>query len=87
MYIYIYIHTYIYIYCYGLQSLKVKVKGLKKPCSFKAIRPLHDISLTNMICCMALKGGVGGEAYIAQWACNSIAIGYALQEGGGAITG
>jgi len=32
---------------------------------------------------MAYKGGVGGGAYIAQWSCNSIAIGKALQVEGG----
>jgi len=33
---------------------------------------------------MALEGGgVGGGAYIAQWLCNSIAIGQALHVGKG----
>jgi len=44
---------------------------------------LHDIAITNMVCCLAYKRGVGGRAYIAQWSCNSIAIGSALQVGGG----
>jgi len=30
-----------------------------------------------------IKGVVGGWPYIAQWACNSIAIGQALHVGGG----
>jgi len=29
------------------------------------------------------KGGSVGGAYIAQWSCNSIAIGHAMQVGGG----
>jgi len=37
--------------------------------------PLHDIAMTNIVWCVVYTGGVGGEAYIAQWVCNSIAIG------------
>ena len=36
---------------------------------------LHDIAITNIVWCIAYKGGVGGGVYIAQWWCNSIAIG------------
>jgi len=32
---------------------------------------------------MAYKKRVGGGAYIAQWSCNSTAIGWALRVGGG----
>jgi len=36
----------------------------------------HDIVITNIVWCMAYKGGAGGGGgYIAQWACKSIAIG------------
>jgi len=35
---------------------------------------------------MAYKGGVGGGAYVAQWSCMSIAIGWAAGARGG-ITG
>jgi len=45
--------------------------------------PLHDIAITNISWCMAQKGAVGKRAYIAQWSCNSIAIGKALQVEGG----
>jgi len=38
--------------------------------------PLHDIAITNIVWCMAYNRGVGGVGgYIAQWSCNSIAIG------------
>jgi len=37
--------------------------------------PLHDIAITNIVWCMAYKGSVGGGAYLAQWARDSIAIG------------
>jgi len=36
---------------------------------------LHDIAIANIVWCKAYKRGVGGGAYIAKWACNSIAIG------------
>ena len=42
----------------------------------------HNIAITNIVWCMAKTRGVGGGAYIAQWPCTSIAIGYALQVGG-----
>jgi len=47
--------------------------------------PVHNIAITNSVWCMAYKGGGGGGGggYIAQKACNSIALGYALQERGG----
>jgi len=45
--------------------------------------PLHDVTITTVVWCMAYKRGVGAGAYIAKWACNSIAIGLALQVGGG----
>jgi len=32
---------------------------------------------------MAQVGGVGGKAYIAQWPCMRIEIGWALQVAGG----
>jgi len=44
--------------------------------------PLHDIAITNSVWCTAYTRGVGGGAYIAQWPCISIAIGYVLQVGG-----
>ena len=37
--------------------------------------PLHDIAITNIVWFTAYKRGVGKRAYIAQWPCNSIAIG------------
>ena len=38
--------------------------------------PLHDITITNSIWCMAYtEEVVGGGAYIAQWPCSNIAIG------------
>jgi len=37
--------------------------------------PLHDIAIINIVGCMAYKGRVGSGAFIAQWACDSIAIG------------
>jgi len=37
--------------------------------------PLHDIAIANIVWCMAYKRRVGGGAYIAKWARNSIAIG------------
>ena len=40
--------------------------------------PLHDIAITYIVWCMAQTGRVGDGAYIAQWSCNSITIGYAL---------
>jgi len=43
---------------------------------------LHDIAIANIVWCMAFKGGVGGGACIARWACNSIAIRYACRWGG-----
>jgi len=45
--------------------------------------PLHDIAIANIVGCIAYTRWVGGGAYIAKWACNSIAIGYGLQVGGG----
>jgi len=45
--------------------------------------PLHDIAITNIVWFAAYKRGVGKRAYIAQWSCNSIAIGWALQVGWG----
>jgi len=51
-------------------------------CSADARWPLHDIAIANIVWCMAFKGGVGGGACIAQWSCNSIELGYALQVGG-----
>ena len=45
--------------------------------------PLHDIAIANSAWCMTFKGGVGGGTCIGQWSCNCVAIGYALQVGGG----
>jgi len=33
------------------------------------------IAITNIVWCIAYNRGVGGKAYIAQWSCNSIAVG------------
>ena len=49
----------------------------------RSSQPLHDIAITNIVWCMAYKKDVGRRAYIAQWSCNSIAIGQALQVRGG----
>ena len=45
--------------------------------------PLHDIAISNIVWCMAFKGRVGGRACIAQWLCNSIAIGHGFASGVG----
>ena len=54
---------------------------------FKRFPPLglHTIlpSPIDSVWYMAYTGGVGWGAYIAQKSCNSIAIGQALQVGGG----
>jgi len=50
--------------------------------SITAPWPLHDIAIINVVWCMAYKGRVGDGAYVAQWACDSIAIGSVLQVGG-----
>jgi len=59
----------------------------EKPCGARGGEgggwALHDIAITNTIWCTAYKRGVGKRAYIAQWSCNSIAIGLALQVGRG----
>jgi len=47
------------------------------------IWPLRDIAITTIVWFTAYKRGVGKRAYIAQWACSSIAIGSALQVGWG----
>jgi len=59
-----------------ISLLADKQKG-GEPCRHRAqIWPLHDIAITNAVWCMAHKvGGSLGGAYIAQWACNSIAKG------------
>jgi len=44
--------------------------------------PLHDIAITNIVWCMAYTRGSGGESYIAQYACNSIATVWGLEVGG-----
>jgi len=46
-------------------------------------RSLHDIAITNIVWWMAFQREVGGWSYIAQQSCNSIAIVYAMQVGGG----
>jgi len=47
--------------------------------------PLHDIAITAIVWCIAYTREVGWGSYIAQWPCNSNAIG---QVGGvGAIEG
>ena len=66
MYIHVYIYIYMCMYMYAYLSIYVA----------RRIRwPLHDNVITNIVWCMANKGRVGGGAYNAQWACNSIAIG------------
>jgi len=36
--------------------------------------PLHDIVIANIVWCIAYKGGIGGGAYIAKWACKLIVL-------------
>ena len=55
----------------------VVVTGLARICihTYPPSWPLQDIAITNIVWWMAYKRGVAGGAYIAQWSCNSIAIG------------
>jgi len=46
-----------------------------------------DIAMHNIVWCMAYKRGIGGGSNIVQKYCNSIATVWAMQVGGGAITG
>jgi len=43
----------------------------------------HDIAITDIVWCMAYKGGVSRRVYIAQWSRKSNAIGKAFQVGEG----
>ena len=68
-----------YIYIYNMDRL-IPITHATLPIAYTTYLcltpwPLHDIVITNNVWAMSYKRGVGGGAYIAQWACNSIAIG------------
>jgi len=43
---------------------------------------VHDIAMTNIGWGMSYIRDIGGGPYIAQWSCNSLALGEALHMGG-----
>jgi len=65
-------------------SLAVKIYLVRT--KRRRVSPLHDIAITNIVWCVAYKRGsgrVGGR--ILRKSCNSIAIVWAMQVGGGNI--
>ena len=67
-----------------LKNSRIRVRGFKyrrvrvNPASPPRVPPrvgLHKIVMTNIVLGMVYYRGVGEESFIAQWPCNSIAIG------------
>ena len=52
--------------CFTTTPQKLARKEHEKSTKLKLAWPLHDIAITNIVWCMAYKGGVGGMPYIAQ---------------------
>jgi len=60
--------------CPGVERcLSGVYESSSRPCATSW--PLQDIAITNMVWCMAYRGEGRWGACIAQWTCNSIAMG------------
>jgi len=66
---------YIYIYVLLPWHLSLVMPLARAPALAVGTWLLHDMAITNIVWCMAYNRGVGGRLYIAQWSCNSIAVG------------
>ena len=75
-YVYIYISVSISGYVHRFAGRAVDCAMTTVPMlGSKLSWPLHEIAITDIVWYVAHAGEVGGGAYIAQWPCNSIAIG------------